>query len=144
MLTTTPQSPSPTKVNLKSLSTSPAKLNVYQENIYGFGTQMTQRPQRIPKVVLDHLGMDVPSEQVLREIYQVFDDEGKGFIERDRFREVMKNSFDNFGAPMEDKDIDRLFRKLDAGDVKAQGNGKGDGKLSFDEFCVLILSKLKL
>jgi hypothetical protein len=136
---------SPSKKMVEATSKSPAKVTLYEENtVHQFGTTSQARPSRIAKITIDHLALDVPSEQMLKEIFAIFDQDGKGYIDRDRFREVMKSSFDNFGAPMNDKDVDRLFMKLDAGDPKAQGKGKGDGKLCFEEFSVLILSKLKL
>ena len=136
---------SPSKKIVEATSKSPAKVTLYEENVvHEFGTTSQARPTRIAKLSVDHLGLDVPSDAMLQEIFGLFDTEGKGFIERDRFREVMKSSFDNFGAPMDDKDVDRLFAKLDAGDPKAHGKGKGDGKLTFAEFSVLILARLKL
>jgi hypothetical protein len=124
---------------------SPARLAEYHEHVYPHGSpgsSPNEAPKKVKKISIDHLGIDVPTEEMLRDLFNEFDSNHNGFIDRNEFREMLRGSFDNFGAPMEEKDIDRLFSRLDGGNPKAKGQGRGDGKLSFDEFCVLVLSRL--
>lgn len=95
------------------------------------------------KVTLNNIGVDTPTDDQLRELFTMFDADQNGFIDRAEFVNFMTNHFENFGAPMTSSDIDRLFSKLDGGDPKKKGqSAAGDGKLSLEEFSVLILAKL--
>lgn len=117
---------------------SPSKLQVYEERDADFGTSPkgTARTgeHRIKKFCVDHLGVDTPSDDMLREIFNYFDADKSGQIDKNEFRKVYAESFDNYGVPNDSRDIDRLFAHLDR---------DNSGKLSYDEFCVLMLNRLK-
>jgi len=120
-------------------SASPKKLQVYDEPSSQFGTSpkgsARQRAGRMQKFTLDHVGVDVPNDEYLREMFEFFDPEKTGIINTAEFRQLFQSSFENYGAPLTNKDLDRLFSKLDRGKT---------GFLNYDEFCVLLLSRLKM
>ncbi len=122
-------------------SASPKKLLVYEEREEEFGTnpsgsaQAPEKIKRIEKFCLDHLGMENPDDAVLKEMFDYFDTNGNGHLEIEEFKHVFAASFDNYGAPMTDKDVKRMFEKFDR---------DNSGHLSYDEFCVLMLSRLKM
>jgi Ca2+-binding EF-hand superfamily protein len=112
-----------------------AKIHVYDESSAAFGVSKADS-SRTKKIALDHLGVDVPTDEQLRELFNYFDN-GTGSLDIKEFRHVFQDSFENFGAPMEDRDVDRLFAKY-------VGNGKAnDGKMGYDEFCILVLNRLR-
>ena len=129
--------------NQSSPAKSPSKMQMYAEKdgaeSPGQGSAMDKQKTHM-KFTFDHLGVDVPSDAMMKEIFDYFDKDGNGAISLNEFREIFSHSFDNFGAPMEERDVDRLFAKLDRGTGKG---ARGDGKLHFDEFCILLLSKFK-
>jgi hypothetical protein len=125
---------------------SPAKIQVYEEPAAPFGAatpgSATKKAAHIRKITLDHSCVDVPSDAMLKDIFNYFDKDGSGAIDLKEFKSVFKDCFDNFGAPMEDRDVDRIFAKFDKG---GKGGGiAGDGKLHYDEFAVLMLSRLRM
>lgn len=117
------------------------KVQIYEESTTQFGVSPSGPKKKIRKITLDHLCVDVPTDAMLREIFEVFDKDGNGYIDRNEFRHTFQENFDNFGAPMSDRDVERLFSKLDAGAAHGKPN---DGKLSFEEFSVLILSRYSM
>ena len=90
---------------------------------------------RVRKFTLDWMGMDAPSEKHMRELFDYFDTDHSGFLNKSEIRSVIAESFENYGAPVDDRDLDRTFAKFDK---------DRSGKITFDEFCVLILSRLKM
>ena len=118
---------------------SPKKLQVYEQADTEFGTSpggsARGKLHKVRKFCVDHLGVDTPSDEYLKELFAYFDQDGSGEIDKAEFRKVFCESFDNYGAPMTEKDADRYFVKLDK---------NNNGKLNFDEFAVLMLSRLKM
>ena len=130
-----------TKSPEKAGALSPnAKMHVYSEPAADFGVSPSPDKKRHLKITLDHLGVDVPSDEQLQELFNYFDKDGSGSIDLKEFREVFRDTFENFGAPMEDRDVDRLFAKFDNGKGKGAA---GDGRLHYQEFCVLVLNRLR-
>jgi hypothetical protein len=90
----------------------------------------------VKKFCLDAIGMDDPTAEAgMRDLFAHFDLDQDGYIDREEFKGIMQHGFEHFGAPMSDRDISRLFARLDV---------NRSGKLSFDEFCVVLLSRLRL
>ena len=122
-----------------------AKIHTYSDRERDFGVYSPTNlkdQHRWTKICLDHVGVEVPfaSDDQLQEIFKIFDPNGDGRVSLAEFRAVFKDTFENFGASMEDRDVDRLFAKFD---VSAGKNKKAhDGYLSYDEFCILILNRL--
>lgn len=87
------------------------------------------------KVTLDWMRLETPSEEYLREIFSFFDTNHTGSISKKEFRNFMENSMENYGAPVDKRDLDRQFSKYDK---------NNNGELNFDEFSCLILSRLKM
>ena len=122
-------------------SASPKKLVVYEQREEEFGTnpsgtaQDPDKIKRIEKFCLDHIGVETPDDSILKEIFDYFDKDGSGALDKAEFKVVYQASFDNYGAPMTDKDVTRMFEKLDR---------DNSGSLSYDEFCVLMLSRMKM
>ena len=118
---------------------SPKKLSVYEERDTPFGSSpggsARTGVKRVQKFCVDHLCVDNPDDAVLKEMFDFFDTDKSGQLDKNEFKVIFAQSFDNYGAPMSDKDINRMFEKLDR---------DGSGKLSYDEFCVLMLSRLKM
>lgn len=119
-------------------SASPRKLQVYEEPQSQFGTSprgsARQKQAKLQKFSLDHVGMDVPNDDYLREMFDYFDTDKSGSLDAAEFKHVYQNSLENFGAPLTDKDLSRTFARFDK---------DKSGRLSYDEFCVLMLSRLK-
>jgi hypothetical protein len=121
-------------------STSPMKADVklvtYDEAPQQFGVSPSRdKSQKLRKFCLDHLCVDDPSDEMLKQMFDYFDENKTGSIDKAEFRKVYQVSFDNYGAPMDDRDVDRQFQKLDA---------NKNGTLCFDEFAILMLSRLKM
>jgi len=122
-------------------SASPKKLLVYEQREEDFGTnpsgtaQDPEKIKRIEKFCLDHIGVETPDDSVLKEIFDYFDKDGSGHLDKAEFQGLYQASFDNYGAPMTDKDVARVFEKFDR---------DGNGWISYDEFCVLMLSRMKM
>ena len=133
-----------TTMNEKDLAcNSPrAKIRTYAATDHQFGLASPRKNQnRKPKICLDHFCVDVPSEEQLQELFKVFDLNSDGRVSLVEFRGVFQDSFENYGAPMEDRDVDRLFAKFDTG-AGRRGQAR-DGFLSYDEFCILVLNRLR-
>eukprot|EP00756_Hemistasia_phaeocysticola_P001245 Hpha_TRINITY_DN10886_c0_g1::TRINITY_DN10886_c0_g1_i1::g.23242::m.23242 len=69
----------------------------------------------------------------LRELYGTYDRNGNGFVSRTEFKQEYRN-FENFGLPLSDKELDRIFAAF----------GGSDDKLSYEEFCILMLKRAKI
>lgn len=128
-------------VPIRPGSASPKKLMVYEEREEDFGTnpsgtaQDPSKAKKIERFCIDHLGVDVPDDEVLKDMFDYFDKDGSGKLDKAEFKAIFAASFDNYGAPMTDKDVNRIFEKLDR---------DNSGTLSYDEFCVLMLSRLRM
>ncbi len=135
LVNTSSNHPSPARPQ----SASPKKLQVYEEPAAQFGTSPAgsarHKAAKLQKFSLDHVGVDVPGDEVLREIFEYFDADRSGSLDKAEFRKLFAGSFENYGAPMTEKDLDRIFAKLDK---------DNSGRLSFDEFAVLMLTRLKM
>jgi Ca2+-binding EF-hand superfamily protein len=64
-----------------------------------------------------------------------FDKDHSGQLDKKEMMAVFAQSFENYGAPIEQRDLDRIFAKFDK---------DRSGKINFDEFCVMMLSRLKM
>ncbi|EAN92056.1 hypothetical protein C3747_96g58 [Trypanosoma cruzi] len=98
------------------------------------------------RISFDFIGVVGVSNEMLEELYDAFDVNRRGGVERSLMREMMKSGFSNYGAPCGDKDIDRLFERIVPYSVrrrKEEGNEDED-LMSFNEFCALFLSWLRL
>lgn len=125
-------------------------MSVYSEREQDFGildaspeTRNTRHP-RICFDLLEHpggMGGSSPSDEQLREVFNFFDVDGNGYIDLKEFKAVFRDCFETYGAPMEDKDVERIFEKFDRSSITGKAH---DGKLQFDEFALLVLSRLKL
>ena len=92
------------------------------------------KSDHIRKFTLDWMGMDTPTDEYMRSIFDFFDHDKSGYLDKKEMITVFSESFDNYGAPVDPRDIDRLFAKVDI---------NKSGRITFDEFCVLLLNKLK-
>lgn len=120
-------------------------MQLYTENVYPTGSAgSSPSPQKkvVTKVTFDMIGVDVPSEQMLREIFEQFDSNHNGSIDRNEFKAFLMNSVENYGAPLTAAEVDRMFAKLDAG-LPPNRRNKSD-KLTFDQFSVLVLSRIAM
>lgn len=89
----------------------------------------------VRKFCLDWMGMDAPSEQYMKDLFDYFDTDKSGFLSKVEMRHIIAESFENYGAPVDERDLDRSFARFDRDRT---------GKICFDEFCVLLLSRLKM
>lgn len=96
------------------------------------------------KIYINTIGIDLPTDTELSAMFSIFDVNASGFIDRTEFANYMMNNFENYGVPMTQTDVNRLFAKLDGGNPNQNYLGKNDGKLSYAEFCVLILSRVAM
>ncbi len=117
---------------------SPKKLQSFDESSTAFSTSSPgtarQRASTTKKFTIDHIGVDVPDDSVLREMFEYFDSDKSGSLDASEFKRLYTESFENYGAPATQKSIDRLFAKLDR---------DNSGRLSYEEFCILVLNRLK-
>jgi len=72
-------------------------------------------------------------DEDLRDLYSTYDRDGSGFVSRTEFKQEYR-SFENFGLPLTDKELDRIFAAF----------GGDDDKLSYEEFCILMLKRAKI
>jgi Ran GTPase-activating protein (RanGAP) involved in mRNA processing and transport len=77
----------------------------------------------------DNLAQLPVSEDQLKRKFQELDIEGNGYLAMDDFKALYK-TFPTFGIRLTDKDVDKIF---------AQTCSWAPGKVSFDEFCILML-----
>jgi len=78
-------------------------------------------------------GQLIIDDQDLRDLFATYDSDGSGHITLSEFKEEYRH-FEDFGLPYTDREIDRIF---------SQFSGKDD-KLSYEEFCILMLQRAKL
>ena len=120
-------------------SASPKKLVVYEERTEAFGSSPSgsarEGVKRIQKFCVDHLCVDTPDDSVLKDMFEFFDKDNSGALDKIEFQNLFRASFDNYGAPMSDKDIARIFEKFDRDRTNT---------ISYEEFACLMLSRLKM
>ena len=124
--------PRPASGSPRKSEPSPPRMQEYSEKIKE--GEIT-KSDHIRKFTLDWMGLDTPSESYMREIFDFFDHDHSGFLDKKEMIAVFTESFDNYGAPVDQRDIDRMFAKVDL---------NKNGRITFDEFCVLLLNKLKM
>ena len=117
---------------------SPAK---GKDHSPGKGKDSQSPSKRGNKFTINLQDMQTPDDEFLRGLFDQIDVNHNGTLDRQEFRDFIMNHYEDYGLPNSEKDIDRLFKKLDHGSPKKE-EGKNDGKLSFEEFCVLILAKI--
>ncbi|AAZ10408.1 paraflagellar rod component, putative [Trypanosoma equiperdum] len=105
-------------------------------------TSETLFPRRLG---FDMIGVSSVSEEMLRDLYEVFDVHQSGGVERGVLREMMRSGFSHFGAPCSDRDLDRFFENVTPFRVRRRRTPK-EGEVDvvpFNEFCVAFLSWLR-
>ena len=70
--------------------------------------------------------------QELRLMFEKYDRDKQGTLDKNEFKKLYR-SLEDYGCPPSERQIDRLFNMY---------SGK-DGKLSFDEFAILMLRRMK-
>ncbi|KAG8341520.1 hypothetical protein ERJ75_000132400 [Trypanosoma vivax] len=115
---------------------SPSKRNSRRE-------ALTVLPTRLS---FDLIGVRSLTEDMLRELYSAFDVRQCGGVERNVMREIMSTGFSHYGAPCSEKDIDRLFENATPFHIRRHLKDENVDTeiMSFNEFCVLFLSWLRL
>eukprot|EP00754_Rhynchopus_humris_P043118 Rhum_TRINITY_DN2998_c0_g1::Rhum_TRINITY_DN2998_c0_g1_i2::g.8809::m.8809/K02183/CALM; calmodulin len=83
-----------------------------------------------PEELENNIGGLPITESRLRELFNTFDQDGSGYLDKEEVRKLYKQ-FDNFGVMFTDREIDQQIRKYAI---------KDDGKVDFQEFCCIILS----
>eukprot|EP01059_Diplonema_ambulator_P020530 TRINITY_DN34354_c0_g1_i1.p1 TRINITY_DN34354_c0_g1~~TRINITY_DN34354_c0_g1_i1.p1 ORF type:complete len:110 (+),score=41.43 TRINITY_DN34354_c0_g1_i1:83-412(+) len=83
-----------------------------------------------PEEMENNIGGLPVTEAKLRELYNQFDTDGSGFLEKDEVKRIYKE-FDNFGVEYTDREVENQIKKYAIRD---------DGKVDFEEFCCIILS----
>jgi Ran GTPase-activating protein (RanGAP) involved in mRNA processing and transport len=76
----------------------------------------------------NNIGALLVSDDQLRREFNRLDVNGNGYLDVSEFKQVYK-TFDNFGVPMSEAEVDRVYDLY----------GGGTGKISFDFFCVMML-----
>jgi hypothetical protein len=76
-------------------------------------------------------GLPIEDDE-LRLLFDSYDRDKSGFISKDEFKATYR-SFESYGLEMSDKELDALFVKYD----------NGDGKLTYNEFAILMLKRSK-
>eukprot|EP01060_Flectonema_neradi_P039127 TRINITY_DN8498_c0_g1_i1.p1 TRINITY_DN8498_c0_g1~~TRINITY_DN8498_c0_g1_i1.p1 ORF type:complete len:125 (+),score=23.74 TRINITY_DN8498_c0_g1_i1:57-377(+) len=83
-----------------------------------------------PEEMENNIGGLPVTDNRLRELFNSFDADNTGFLEKDEVKQVYKE-FDNYGVEYTDREIDSQIQKYAIRD---------DGKVDYDEFCCIILS----
>eukprot|EP01064_Diplonema_japonicum_P017243 TRINITY_DN252_c6_g1_i1.p1 TRINITY_DN252_c6_g1~~TRINITY_DN252_c6_g1_i1.p1 ORF type:complete len:125 (+),score=15.38 TRINITY_DN252_c6_g1_i1:47-376(+) len=83
-----------------------------------------------PEEMENNIGGLPVTDSRLRELFNSFDADGSGFLEKEEVKRVYKD-FDNFGVEYSDREIDMQIAKYAIRD---------DGKVDFEEFGCIILS----
>ncbi len=125
-------SQSPARAAQGEHAPSPPRMQVYYEKVKPGETEQCARRA---KLAMDWMGVAVPTDAMLRQMFDHFDTDRSGLLDKNEMRAVVADSFENYGAPMTPKGLDRLFSKFDR---------DNSGKLNFDEFAMLILARMKL
>eukprot|EP01062_Namystynia_karyoxenos_P052888 TRINITY_DN4258_c0_g1_i1.p1 TRINITY_DN4258_c0_g1~~TRINITY_DN4258_c0_g1_i1.p1 ORF type:complete len:298 (+),score=101.57 TRINITY_DN4258_c0_g1_i1:100-894(+) len=69
----------------------------------------------------------------LRDLFATYDRNGVGYVSKAEFKAEYRN-FEDFGLPLTDKQLDRIF---------SQYSGP-DERLTYEEFCILMLQRAKI
>ncbi|ORC90114.1 uncharacterized protein TM35_000091640 [Trypanosoma theileri] len=97
------------------------------------------------RISFDMIGMKGMTEEMLRELYDAFDINQRGGVERGVMRELMRAGFSHYGAPCSERDVERLFEHATPYRVRRQLKAEdADDLMAFNEFCVLFLAWLRL
>eukprot|EP01007_Sphenomonas_quadrangularis_P001235 NODE_2150_length_666_cov_162.529984_g1813_i0.p1 GENE.NODE_2150_length_666_cov_162.529984_g1813_i0~~NODE_2150_length_666_cov_162.529984_g1813_i0.p1 ORF type:complete len:103 (-),score=17.87 NODE_2150_length_666_cov_162.529984_g1813_i0:276-584(-) len=70
------------------------------------------------------------TETRLRELFDQYDTNGNGFIDENEMKNIYK-SFENFGVETSEDEVHSIVSKYSV---------RKDGKVTFDQFCVIMLS----
>ncbi|KAH9599086.1 hypothetical protein LSM04_006876 [Trypanosoma melophagium] len=97
------------------------------------------------RISFDMIGMKGVTEEMLRELYDAFDVHQRGGVERGVMRELMRTGFSHYGAPCSERDVERLFEHITPYAIRRKLKiNDAEELMSFNEFCVLFLSWLRL
>ena len=120
--------------SIPELATSPiAEQHQAQTSASTPKNQMLTLPHTIKSpIVNDVSGVAISEEQLLVE-FRKYDRDGRGYLDRNEFKRAYL-AMENFGLEPSQQEIDRMFRKY----------GGGDDKVSFNEFCVLMLTRSRM
>eukprot|EP00759_Apiculatamorpha_spiralis_P034092 PhF_6_TR35175/c0_g1_i1/m.51242 len=133
-----PTPPKSNKVVVRSKTVQPAA-TVLPQTLYDLqtinpdGTLSPRPPSRKVGCGLEVSGVAVDDES-LRLLFQQYDTNGSGTIDREEFKLKYK-TFESYGVFPTDKEVERLFAKYDQ---------NKDGTLGFEEFAMLMLHRFKM
>eukprot|EP01065_Artemidia_motanka_P025326 TRINITY_DN30328_c0_g1_i1.p1 TRINITY_DN30328_c0_g1~~TRINITY_DN30328_c0_g1_i1.p1 ORF type:complete len:1194 (+),score=329.71 TRINITY_DN30328_c0_g1_i1:55-3636(+) len=77
-----------------------------------------------------------PDEGQIRAMFELFDEDGNGFLDKEEFRSALRQAGDDDG--LTDAEIDFLF---DQADQMGGADDAGDGRLNMEEFIQFILKR---
>eukprot|EP01062_Namystynia_karyoxenos_P004142 TRINITY_DN11464_c0_g1_i6.p1 TRINITY_DN11464_c0_g1~~TRINITY_DN11464_c0_g1_i6.p1 ORF type:complete len:1330 (+),score=368.96 TRINITY_DN11464_c0_g1_i6:137-3991(+) len=77
-----------------------------------------------------------PGEGEIRQLFELFDEDGNGYLDREEFRKALCDTGDGDG--LTDAEIDHLF---DQADQMSSGDARGDGRIDVQEFVQFILHR---
>ena len=116
-----------------------------------------------PEELENNIGGLPITESRLRELFNTFDQDGSGYLDKEEVRKLYKQ-FDNFGVMFTDREIDQQIKKYAIKEYVPGSTSSGgvriffssvllllrtlfftlprhsDGKVDFQEFCCIILS----
>eukprot|EP00755_Sulcionema_specki_P020780 Sspe_Gene.12766::Locus_4358_Transcript_1_1_Confidence_1.000_Length_3192::g.12766::m.12766 len=113
---------SPHKTPSKKASPSKAVAKAQEEEVEGAASPFPSDVSGVPF-----------TDEMLRQEFRRMDADGTGFLSRSEFKKVYQE-MEWCGLEPSDREIDRLFSQF----------GGDDDKLSYDEFCVLMLHRARM
>eukprot|EP01065_Artemidia_motanka_P049674 TRINITY_DN829_c0_g1_i1.p1 TRINITY_DN829_c0_g1~~TRINITY_DN829_c0_g1_i1.p1 ORF type:complete len:248 (+),score=109.01 TRINITY_DN829_c0_g1_i1:63-806(+) len=93
----------------------------------------TVKPPMSPHKMQADLAGVVIDDEDLKELFGTYDRDGTGFVSKSEFK-LEYRSFEDYGLPLTDAHIDRIFDQF----------GGTDDKLSYEEFCILMLQRAQI
>eukprot|EP01062_Namystynia_karyoxenos_P051421 TRINITY_DN4036_c0_g1_i1.p1 TRINITY_DN4036_c0_g1~~TRINITY_DN4036_c0_g1_i1.p1 ORF type:complete len:725 (+),score=233.54 TRINITY_DN4036_c0_g1_i1:65-2176(+) len=94
-------------------------------------TLFSQRPSgRAGRGAGSHLGGLMLSDDQLRKEFNRLDRNGNGFLDADEFKTIYR-SFENYGVEASERQVESVIRRH---------NMRGDKRISFQEYCIIMLS----